>query len=248
MRLRPARIVRATNEQELDSALSSADQVIVEGDDRLLSYAVAKASTDSENQIAIELWPHSSSVDDYAANVITDSPATHIGPSSADLEKIRIADVQEIRAFLPFPKSRTIRILLFVLPLLVLLVALASYWSIPQVHQTTSGSSSPVITDGGTGVVKVEPSSSAPVEPSSSVPVETSSSAPKPNDVYSGLHALAWPAVSIVAIVALFLIARQAIAGGRNVEISWKVTEKVSGRVVITKVRTRATKQRVAAA
>jgi hypothetical protein len=230
MRLRPARIVRATNEQELDSALSSADQVIVEGDDRLLSYAVAKASTDSENQIAIELRPRSFSVGDYAANVITDSPEAHIGPSSADFEKSRIADVREIRASLRFPKSRTVRILLFVLPLLVLLVASASYWSIQQVHQTSAGSSSPVITGGGTGVVKVEPSS---------VPS---------NDVYSGLQALAWPAVSIVAIVALFLIARQAIAGGRNVEISWKVTEKVSGRVVITKVRTRATKQRVAAA
>jgi hypothetical protein len=57
-----------------------------------------------------------------------------------------------------------------------------------------------------------------------------------------------WPAVAIVAIVALFLIARQAIAGGRNVEISWKVTEKVSGRVVITKVRTPVRRQRAVAA
>jgi hypothetical protein len=48
--------------------------------------------------------------------------------------------------------------------------------------------------------------------------------------------------------VALFLIARQAIAGGRNVEISWKVTEKVSGRVVITKVRTPVRRQRAVAA
>jgi len=35
----------------------------------------------------------------------------------------------------------------------------------------------------------------------------------------------------------LFLIARKAIASGSNVTIQWKVTEKVSGRVVITKVR-----------
>ena len=61
------------------------------------------------------------------------------------------------------------------------------------------------------------------------------------------VQALAWPAVTIAAITALFLVARQAIAGGRNVEISWKVTEKVSGRVVITKVRTRAQKARTAA-
>jgi hypothetical protein len=45
--------------------------------------------------------------------------------------------------------------------------------------------------------------------------------------------------VSITAIIVVFLIARQAVAGGQNVEISWKVTEKVSGRVVITRVRER---------
>ncbi len=61
------------------------------------------------------------------------------------------------------------------------------------------------------------------------------------------LQILAWPAVSIVAIIALFFIARQAITGGRNVEISWKVTEKVTGRVVITKVRTPAAQKRAAA-
>ena len=61
------------------------------------------------------------------------------------------------------------------------------------------------------------------------------------------LQALAWPAVAIVAIIALFLIARQAIAGDRNVEIAWKVTEKVTGRVVITKVKTAVPKARKAA-
>jgi hypothetical protein len=61
------------------------------------------------------------------------------------------------------------------------------------------------------------------------------------------LLVLAWPLVTIIAIVALFLIARQAIAGDRNVTISWKVTDKVSGRLVITKVRERSTKRRAAA-
>jgi hypothetical protein len=51
------------------------------------------------------------------------------------------------------------------------------------------------------------------------------------------IQAIAWPAVAIIAIMALALIARQAIATGRNVEFSWKVTEKVSGRLVITKVK-----------
>jgi hypothetical protein len=60
------------------------------------------------------------------------------------------------------------------------------------------------------------------------------------------LPSLLWPIVAIVAIVALFLIAWKAISTGSNVTITWKVTEKVSGRVVITKVRDRAPRQRVA--
>jgi hypothetical protein len=53
-----------------------------------------------------------------------------------------------------------------------------------------------------------------------------------------------WPVATIIAIVALFLIARQAISSGSNVMIVWKVTERVQGRVVITKVRERAPRQR----
>jgi hypothetical protein len=44
MQWRPTRIVRANTEAEVDAALGSADKVVVEGDDRLLSYAVSKAS------------------------------------------------------------------------------------------------------------------------------------------------------------------------------------------------------------
>ncbi len=51
---------------------------------------------------------------------------------------------------------------------------------------------------------------------------------------------LAWPAVTVALIVALYLIARQAIASGRDVQIAWQITEKVGGRVVITRVRGRA--------
>ncbi len=70
-----------------------------------------------------------------------------------------------------------------------------------------------------------------------------------PSNAASIAQALAWPAVAIIAIIALFLVARQAIAGGRNVEITWKVTEKVTGRVVITRVtnRARSSNLRVAA-
>jgi hypothetical protein len=56
----------------------------------------------------------------------------------------------------------------------------------------------------------------------------------------TNLADLAWPAVAVVLIAALYLILRQAISSGRDVQIAWQVTEKVGGRVVITKVRARA--------
>jgi hypothetical protein len=67
------------------------------------------------------------------------------------------------------------------------------------------------------------------------------------SDLGVNLAPLMWPLVAVVAIVALYLIARQAISSGSNVTITWKVTDKVAGRVVITKVRERATKNRLAA-
>jgi hypothetical protein len=67
------------------------------------------------------------------------------------------------------------------------------------------------------------------------------------NGFWPNLPSLLWPLAAIVAIVALFLIARQAISSGSNVTITWKVTEKVTGRVVITKVKERATAKRAAA-
>jgi len=62
----------------------------------------------------------------------------------------------------------------------------------------------------------------------------------------TNLPVLAWAGVAVVAIVALYLIARQAIAGGQNVEISWKVTSKVEGKVIISRMQSR--KQRPAKA
>jgi hypothetical protein len=77
-------------------------------------------------------------------------------------------------------------------------------------------------------------------------PPPPSAEAPRPNEIWTNLPSLLWPLVAIVAIVALFLIAWKAISSGSNVTIQWKVTEKVSGRVVITKVRERAPRQRAA--
>src|SRR5215472_10524793 len=51
-----ARIVRVTTKEALDATLllGTADQVIVEGDEQLLSYAIAKASGDPQNRSLVE--------------------------------------------------------------------------------------------------------------------------------------------------------------------------------------------------
>lgn len=68
-----------------------------------------------------------------------------------------------------------------------------------------------------------------------------------PGESATGAQSFAWPAVAVVAIAALYLIARQSILSGNNVEISWKVTEKVAGKVVITKVKSRSSNRTKAA-
>jgi len=196
MQFRPSRVVTVTTQEELDSAFGSADRLIVEGDDALLSYAATKAASGTGNAVKVEM--------------------------SGDLT-------------VAAPPPRRGRVLPVVAAVLLLLVALAGagvYFLVPfpeaagpihhEHHQSHTGTAAGDIpADGPLEVGAEGPSEWAP---------------------------FMWPAVSIVAILALFLIARQAIAGGRNVEISWKVSEKVSGRVVITKVRTPARRQRVAAA
>jgi hypothetical protein len=69
---------------------------------------------------------------------------------------------------------------------------------------------------------------------SSSGPVVTEV---KPTDFnFDGLAKLGWIAVALVAIVVVYLIVSKAIDGERNVELAWKITEKVSGKLVIKRV------------
>jgi hypothetical protein len=69
------------------------------------------------------------------------------------------------------------------------------------------------------------------------------------NTLWSGtgsptlMQILIWPTVVVIAIITLFLLAWRAIATGRNVEASWKVTETITGRVVISKVQIRTAKR-----
>lgn len=54
MLFRRAKTVRVGSKEELDAALATADQVIVEGSDELLSYAVNRASRDPGNVVEID--------------------------------------------------------------------------------------------------------------------------------------------------------------------------------------------------
>lgn len=188
MQFRPSRVVTVTNQEELDSAFASADRLIVEGDDALLSYAATKAAGGTGNDVKVEL-------------------------------------AADTRA----PRRRSLPTVVVVLALAVVLIAAGVYFFVPFLE--AAAPTAPHLHH------KLETLGGGHEQP-----VEVGAEGP------SQWAPFLWPVVSIVAIVALFLIARQAIAGGRNVEISWKVTEKVSGRVVITKVRTPVRRQRAVAA
>src|ERR1700754_1942551 len=55
MQFRPSRVVTVTTQEELDSAFGSADRLIVEGDDALLSYAATKAAAGTGNAVQVEM-------------------------------------------------------------------------------------------------------------------------------------------------------------------------------------------------
>jgi hypothetical protein len=196
MQFRPSRVVTVTTQEELDSAFGSADELIVEGDDALLSYAANKASGDPGSTVAVETGAAAVSV---AASQAQPWRRRWLLPLAAVLVLIVALLGAGVYFFVPFPEAAA-----------------------PPTHHHEAGHPG------------------LPSFPDLGPAQETGAEGP------SEWAPLMWPAVSIVAILALFLIARQAIAGGRNVEISWKVSEKVSGRVVITKVRTPARRQRAA--
>ncbi len=270
---RAVRTVRVTTRQELDAALDSADQVVVEGDDQLLSYAVARASNDPQNRIAIEVQEQSGSLGRDAAEGIPfggnsvstppADPAMLIGgkplsqPSPAYVPPARSAPSPAAPAS-PF-RPRNLMLVAVALVLLALgagggIYALVGA-KVPQPPHTTPGPVAPANPALGavSSIPQAVPTPEAPaLVPANPPPVPPTTAAAvplpiPPTNAAAVLQALAWPAVAIIAISALFLIARQAIAGGRNVEISWQVTEKVVGRVVITKVKSRTARERAAA-
>ena len=199
---RPARTVRVRTKEELDAAFATADQIVVDGDDSLLSYAVSKASNDPENnQVSVDFEP---------------------GPR--ELPRTGKADVA-LRVRAVGGISSPLLPLVLVVAVAVLAILVGAYYYSAAIHISPQGIKPP-----------------GPTTP----PLVFAPTTPPPSDFWSNLPSLMWPLAAIVAIVALFLIARQAVSSGSNVTIIWKVTEKVTGRVVITKVRERATKSRVA--
>jgi hypothetical protein len=232
--LRPPRIVRVTNEQELDAALASADQLIVEGDDRLLSYAVAKASGDPESRVSIELQasPKPAGLSQLPEDVVRLGETPPRGPIATSAPS-------------PAAWGADRRIVLAVMLLIAVLFGLGGW--LVLVETTGPPATVTASSDVMGRIAEPQPGIHVPSRPQPQEQPEQRAGAP--SNAASIAQALAWPAVAIIAIIALFLVARQAIAGGRNVEITWKVTEKVTGRVVITRVtnRARSSNPRVAA-
>jgi hypothetical protein len=254
--LRPVQTVLATSKEELDAALATAtaDQITVEGDDELLSYAVNKAATDPENRVAVEV-AGPANPDVALRHTLTEILADH---SDQDLEGA-LAEATMVptprpaapvratvgsggfNALSAKPLLRVGKWLLWILA--VVGVFLAGYGLFLYAAFTRWPDLLPYLLPalGHVGNNKPAPAPPIAASPPPELPPTPSS------DFWANFPSLLWPLVAIVAIGALFLIARQAISSGSNVTIQWKVTEKVSGRVVITKVRERSTKSRAAA-
>jgi hypothetical protein len=254
VRFRPARVVRVTSKEELDSALASADQVIVEGDDRLLSYAVTKAARDAPlSNVDIQMRGRLIYVAENAVTGDSNTTSSNCaerteepwGPPPPPPRWENPPPGQEaFRNPVPPPSlhapafARKTSYFHLLLGLFIVVVLLGTLWYfvVPK-----AGRPVPPITS-------ANPSPAVPGIPGNLPLAPDSQGDPLVLQSAEILQSLAWPTVAIVAILALYFIARQAIAGGRNVEIHWKVTENVTGRVVITKVRSRADKTGPAAA
>jgi hypothetical protein len=227
--LRPTRTVRVTTREELDAALATADQVTVEGDDELLTYAVNKAAHDSGHHVLVD-FGIAEAVYGKPQRVSELLPAPQLDPPIPAAPRQWIARVRppSSRDVRPDRAVNKTRLLVAVVALVVLLTfggAGAWYLLFRRESVPSPQVFAPVLTEN----------------------IRHHGAANTKGDFWANLPSMLWPLVAIVAIVALFLIAWKAIGSGRNVTIQWKVTENVSGRVVITKVREPAQRRRAAA-
>jgi hypothetical protein len=72
--------------------------------------------------------------------------------------------------------------------------------------------------------------------PQAPIPTPGNQSAFAQPPLIDGIVRLAWVAVALALIVAIYRLVTKAIDGDRNVELAWKITEKASGKLVIKKV------------
>jgi hypothetical protein len=227
--VRPARTVLVTSKEEVDAALATADQVVVEGDDELLTYAINTAEAGAFKKEFVGV----------TVRLGTNSTAVLAGGKAPVREALHdeVAVFGDDHATEARSRSRS-GIAIGVAVVALLIIAGAIGWYLRRAGELAVQSFPPPS-------LTTVPPSPLPVPPPASAPVLTP---PLPLLGWGeSVPPLLWPLVAIVAIVALFLIARQAISSGSNVTIVWKVTEKVSGRVVITKVRQQAQRRRAAA-
>ena len=210
---RPVRTIHATSKGEIDNALATADRIIVEGDDELLSYAIDRAAVEPEDRITIELPSPAARSPREPDEPPALRPAAAPTPVPRALERERGRPREGVR------QSSS-------------LVAIAA-GSIVGLGIV------------GAAVWLIEPgrryAPNAVIEPHPTITGHEVT-----DDFWANLPNVLWPVVATVAILALFLIARQAITSGNNVTIVWRVTEKVQGRVVITKIRDRTPRRRAA--
>jgi hypothetical protein len=242
MLFQPATTIRVTTKAELDAALKTADKVIVDGDDQLLTYAVAQASGDPRNDIEVQMNEDPLGLVPRGVT-ITGRPGVIA----------RIRPPSPVAAPVPAKSRNRSGVWLAAIGFAVLaslalgFVALQNGKPAPLSAANTPAAAPPqpdsqaVIDSLSAAGRGAETRGIQPLSPAPDEPVSPKHAAPPKPTARSAnvalVQAIAWPLVAALAILALLLVARQAIAGGRNVEFSWKVTEKVSGRVVITKVK-----------
>jgi hypothetical protein len=74
----------------------------------------------------------------------------------------------------------------------------------------------------------------SPLPPIRPIPPENPISTPTEHHI--DVVSLAWVGVAALSVILIYFAVSRAIAGDRNVELTWKVTSHVSGRLLIKKV------------
>ena len=213
-----AKKVTVRTKGELDGALRSAKEIVVEGDDALRAYAeqvIAAPEPAAPPPSPFDPMPPVDLMPPAPAPAMAGPPAAarqHASPRRLWIAAI-LAAVAVVAA-----------ILLVVVP--------ASLRHSFENVQTTQPSPPP------------PPAEALPEQPQPEAPKHTekpTAEAPAPPPapaLVDDLAKLGWILVALAAIGAIYRLISKSIDGDRNVEFAWKITQKVSGRLVIKKVET----------